>query len=57
MDVWDMLDHGYMTPMDWYEIIQQRIKEGRCRKCGAFDGPTHRCPSISKVTPDTTEEI
>lgn len=37
--------------MDWFTqrhddaIWAARVEEGRCGNCGAYDGPTHRCPS------------
>lgn len=27
-------------------VFQQRVDEGRCGNCGAFDGPDHRCPEV-----------
>lgn len=29
-------------------LFAARTKEGRCGNCGAFDGPTHRCPEVAK---------
>lgn len=36
-------------------IRAERIKEGRCADCGVFDGATHRCPTLNRVAPATTD--
>lgn len=40
-----------MTAEEYRAQVQARIEfvrvaEGRCRNCGVFDGPTHRCPTV-----------
>lgn len=29
-------------------VFAERVKEGRCGHCGAFDGPDHRCPTVEQ---------
>ncbi len=28
-------------------LFIERIKGGQCGNCGAYDGPTHRCPEMT----------
>lgn len=48
-DGWAWAAEGY-----WYDqryddaVWAQRVEEGRCGNCGAFDGPDHRCPTAGQ---------
>lgn len=48
----EWVDVGYVdneelpSIADWAEVKRLRRAEGRCERCGAFDGPDHRCPHL-----------
>lgn len=42
-----------MLDADWFwhqriedAIFGERVKNGCCGNCGAYDGPTHQCPPL-----------